>query len=96
MAGSYRCYVGNLPYNTTDSTLKEAFKTYGVIMDSIVMRDRDTGRSRGFGFVSFSTEKAMNDAIEGMNGQELNGRIINVSRPSSSGGGESYGGGQSN
>ncbi|CAN1125378.1 Glycine-rich RNA-binding protein GRP1A [Linum perenne] len=97
----YRCFVGGLAWATTDDALFEAFSTHGQIIESKIINDRETGRSRGFGFVTFSDEKSMRDAIEGMNGQNLDGRNITVneaqSRGSSGGGGggreRGYGGG---
>ncbi|KAK4747752.1 hypothetical protein SAY87_014338 [Trapa incisa] len=64
----YRCFVGGLAWATDDQSLERAFSTYGEILESKVINDRETGRSRGFGFVTFSNEKSMRDAIEGMNG----------------------------
>ncbi|KAF9684364.1 hypothetical protein SADUNF_Sadunf04G0110600 [Salix dunnii] len=72
----YRCFVGGLAWATTDQSLQEAFSQYGEIIDSKIINDRETGRSRGFGFVTFNNEKAMRDAIDGMNGQDLDGRNI--------------------
>ncbi|XP_061947314.1 glycine-rich RNA-binding protein GRP1A-like [Populus nigra] len=92
----YRCFVGGLAWATTDQSLQEAFSQYGEIIDSKIINDRETGRSRGFGFVTFNNEKAMRDAIDGMNGQDLDGRNITVneaqSRGSGGGGGGGYGG----
>ncbi|MBA0562163.1 hypothetical protein Golob_007233, partial [Gossypium lobatum] len=93
----YRCFVGGLAWATDDLALKEAFSVYGEIVESKIINDRETGRSRGFGFVTFRDEKSMRDAIEGMNGQNLDGRNITVneaqSRRSGGGGGRGYGGG---
>ncbi|KAB5561323.1 hypothetical protein DKX38_006280 [Salix brachista] len=72
----YRCFVGGLAWATTDQSLQEAFSQYGEIIDSKIINDRETGRSRGFGFVTFNNEKAMRDAIDGMNGQDLDGRTL--------------------
>ncbi|KIM31949.1 hypothetical protein M408DRAFT_56971, partial [Serendipita vermifera MAFF 305830] len=63
---------------TTDETLREAFSAYGNVLDSIVMRDRETGRSRGFGFVTYSTQQEADGAISTLNEQELDGRRIKV------------------
>ncbi|KAH6851056.1 hypothetical protein B0I37DRAFT_373087 [Chaetomium sp. MPI-CAGE-AT-0009] len=91
---STKLYVGNLSWNTTDDSLRVAFEQHGQVTDSIVMRDRDTGRSRGFGFVTFSSEDEANGAIQALNEQELDGRKIRVNlanaRPSGGGG---FGGG---
>ncbi|KAA1475174.1 RNA-binding domain-containing protein, partial [Dentipellis sp. KUC8613] len=87
----------NLSWNTTDDTLRQAFSEFGQILDSIVMRDRETGRSRGFGFVTYSTSEEADTAINNLNEQELDGRRIRVNLANakgSGGGGGGYGGGQ--
>ncbi|RGP63767.1 glycine-rich rna binding [Fusarium sporotrichioides] len=93
---SAKLYVGNLGWNTTDDTLRQAFSDYGQVLDSIVMRDRDTGRSRGFGFVTFSSGSEAEAAVGGLNEQELDGRRIRVNlanaRPSGGSGGGANGG----
>ena len=98
----YRCFVGGLAWATDDRSLEQAFSQFGEITDSKIINDRETGRSRGFGFVTFSSEKSMRDAIEGMNGQDLDGRNITVNEAQSRGsggggggrgGGRGYGGG---
>ena len=91
----YRCFVGGLAWATDDNALEKAFSAYGDILDSKIISDRETGRSRGFGFVTFANEQSMKDAIESMNGQELDGRNITVNEAQSrgSGGGGSRGGG---
>jgi len=90
-----KIYVGNLSWATTDDTLRNAFEGYGQLLDSIVMRDRDTGRSRGFGFVTFELAEQASHAIANMNEQELDGRRIkvNLANPRSSGTGGGGGGG---
>ncbi|KAI6000746.1 hypothetical protein EDD15DRAFT_2234295 [Pisolithus albus] len=96
-----KLYVGNLSWNTTDDSLFEAFSQYGQVTDSIVMKDRETGRSRGFGFVTFNSADEADAAINALNDQELEGRRLKVnlanSRPSGGGGGGrgGYGGGRS-
>jgi len=95
---SAKLYVGNLSWNTTDDTLRQAFGDYGQVLDSIVMRDRDTGRSRGFGFVTFNTGEEADAAIASLNEQELDGRRIKVNLANNragggGGGGGGYGGG---
>ncbi|KAJ6128166.1 hypothetical protein N7471_009383 [Penicillium samsonianum] len=89
-----KIYVGNLSWHTTTESLSAAFSQYGNIVDSIVMTDRETGRSRGFGFVTFSSEEEANAAIDALNEQDLDGRRIRVNlanaRPSGGGG---FGGG---
>ncbi|KAJ1305799.1 hypothetical protein OPQ81_010529 [Rhizoctonia solani] len=73
-----KIYVGNLSWNTNDETLRNTFSQYGNVLDSIVMRDRETGRSRGFGFVTYATEHEATLAISTANGTELDGRQIKV------------------
>ncbi|KAF3674051.1 Glycine-rich RNA-binding protein [Capsicum annuum] len=91
----YRCFVGGLAWATNDRTLGEAFSHYGEVLDSKIINDRETGRSRGFGFVTFVDEKSMRNAIEGMNGQNLDGRSITVNEAQSRGsGGGGFGGGR--
>ncbi|KAJ0834587.1 putative RNA recognition motif domain, nucleotide-binding alpha-beta plait domain superfamily [Helianthus annuus] len=93
----YRCFVGGLAWATSDQSLQEAFSKYGEVVDSKIINDRETGRSRGFGFVTFRDEHSLRDAIEGMNGQSLDGRNITVneaqSRSGGGGGGRREGGG---
>ncbi|KAF7840952.1 glycine-rich RNA-binding protein-like [Senna tora] len=94
----YRCFVGGLAWATDNDALEKAFSPFGEIIESKVINDRETGRSRGFGFVTFSSEQALKDAIEGMNGQDLDGRNITVNEAQSrgrggGGGGDSRGGG---
>ncbi|KAL3356543.1 hypothetical protein AABB24_017281 [Solanum stoloniferum] len=91
----YSCFVGGLAWATTDRTLTDAFSTYGEVVDSKIINDRETGRSRGFGFVTFKDEKSMKEAISGMNGSELDGRSITVNEAQArgSGGGRREGGG---
>ncbi len=78
-----RLYVGNLPYKTDDEALKAQFSAAGSVSSAKVIRDRDTGRSKGFGFVEFATDAEANKAIEMFNGQEMEGRklVVNVARP---------------
>ncbi|XP_024965301.1 glycine-rich RNA-binding protein GRP2A-like isoform X2 [Cynara cardunculus var. scolymus] len=89
----YRCFVGGLAWATSDRSLEEAFSQYGEIIDSKIINDRETGRSRGFGFVTFKDEQSLRDAIEGMNGQSLDGRNITVNEAQSRSGGGGGGGG---
>ncbi|KAK2381790.1 glycine-rich RNA-binding protein GRP1A [Trifolium repens] len=91
----YRCFVGGLAWATDSEALEKAFSQYGEVIDSKIINDRETGRSRGFGFVTFATEQSMRDAIEGMNGQDMGGRNITVNEAQSrgSGGGGGRGGG---
>ncbi|MBO1915304.1 hypothetical protein J4G37_62060, partial [Microvirga sp. 3-52] len=76
----YRCFVGGLAWATDNASLQQAFASYGDVLDSKVITDRETGRSRGFGFVTFSSEQSMLEAIEAMNGKELDGRNITVNQ----------------
>ncbi|KAH7335951.1 hypothetical protein B0J17DRAFT_668467 [Rhizoctonia solani] len=73
-----KIYVGNLSWNTNDDTLRNVFSQYGNVLDSIVMRDRETGRSRGFGFVTYATQEEATGAIATANGIDLDGRQIKV------------------
>ncbi|CAL5387518.1 unnamed protein product [Camellia sinensis] len=94
----YRCFVGGLAWATDDHALEKAFSQFGEILESKIINDRETGRSRGFGFVTFKDEQSMRDAIEGMNGQDLDGRNITVNEAQSrgsGGGGRRDGGGYS-
>eukprot|EP00850_Spirogloea_muscicola_P023587 SM000369S13633 [mRNA] locus=s369:40978:41797:- [translate_table: standard] len=77
--GEFRCFVGGLAWATDDARLGDAFRSFGEVIDAKVINDRETGRSRGFGFVTFADEQAMNAAIGEMNGKELDGRSITVS-----------------
>ncbi|KAM0012863.1 putative RNA recognition motif domain, nucleotide-binding alpha-beta plait domain superfamily [Helianthus debilis subsp. tardiflorus] len=90
----YRCFVGGLAWATTDRSLEDAFRQYGEVLDSKIINDRETGRSRGFGFVTFKDEQSLRDAIEGMNGQSLDGRNITVNEAQSRSGGGGGGGGR--
>ncbi|CAI9786363.1 unnamed protein product [Fraxinus pennsylvanica] len=83
----YRCFVGGLAWATTDLSLEKAFAQFGEVTESKIINDRETGRSRGFGFVTFKDDQSMRDAIEGMNGQDLDGRNITVNEAQSRGGG---------
>ena len=71
-------YVGNLTYSVTDGDLQEAFEAHGSVDRAKVILDRETGRSRGFGFVEMPNDEEGNTAIEAMNGKELDGRALNV------------------
>ena len=73
-----KLFVGNLSWNTDDTQLAEAFSAYGEITEAKVITDRNTGRSRGFGFVSLQEDEAADRAIEEMNNTELDGRTITV------------------
>ncbi len=71
-------YVGNLAYSTTDSSLEEAFGAHGTVERAKVVIDRDSGRSRGFGFVEMSNDEEAKAAIEALNGSDMDGRALNV------------------
>src|SRR6476661_5315980 len=102
-----KLYVGNLSYNVRDDELQQAFAQYGSVTSAKVMMDRETGRSKGFGFVEMGSDAEAQAAINGMNGQALEGRaiVVNEARPReerpggfggggrSGGGGGGYGGG---
>jgi RNA recognition motif-containing protein len=78
-----KLYVGNLAFNTTEHELNDAFGEHGVVVEAKLVLDRDTGRSRGFAFVTMSTEQEATKAIEALNGAEVDGRAltVNVARP---------------
>ena len=103
-----KLYVGNLAYSVRDESLQQAFGQFGTVTSAKVMMDRDTGRSKGFGFVEMGSDAEAQAAINGMNGQALEGRaiVVNEARPREdrpggfggggggrSGGGGGYGGG---
>ena len=99
-----KLYVGNLPYSVRDADLEQAFAEFGSVTSAKVMMERDTGRSKGFGFVEMGSDDEAQAAINGMNGQSLGGRnvVVNEARPMESrpprtggfgGGGGGYGGG---
>ncbi|KAH7014121.1 RRM domain RNA-binding protein [Microdochium trichocladiopsis] len=74
-----RLFVGNLSWSVDDGALHQAFSQYGNVVKAHVLKDRETGRSRGFGFVEFEQEADAENAINGLNEQDLNGRNIRVS-----------------
>ncbi len=78
MTMNNKLYVGNLSYNLRDSDLQEAFAKFGTVESATVMMDRESGRARGFGFVQMSTDEEAQAAVRGMNGQDLDGRSLNV------------------
>ena len=95
-----KLYVGNLPYSVRDEDLQQSFGQFGAVTSAKVMMERDTGRSKGFGFVEMGTDAEAQAAIAGMNGQPLGGRSVVVNearpmeaRPPRSGGGFGGGGG---
>ncbi|MBA4215332.1 MAG: RNA-binding protein, partial [Polaromonas sp.] len=96
-----KLYVGNLPYTVRDEDLQQAFSAYGSVNSAKVMMERDTGRSKGFGFVEMGNDAEAQAAVEGMNGQSLGGRslVVNEARPMEArpprSGGGGFGGGRS-
>ena len=104
-----KLYVGNLPYSFRDEDLQQAFAAHGAVSSAKVMMERDTGRSKGFGFVEMGSDAEAQAAISGMNGQQFGGRglVVNEARPmeprpprtgggfggGAGGGGGGYGGG---
>ncbi len=78
-----KLYVGNLPYSVRDNDLEQAFSAFGAVTSAKVMMERDTGRSKGFGFVEMGSDAEAQAAINGMNGQPLGGRsiVVNEARP---------------
>ena len=99
-----KLYVGNLPYSVCDEDLQQSFGQFGAVTSAKVMMERDTGRSKGFGFVEMGSDAEAQAAITGMNGQPLGGRsvVVNEARPMEArpprtggfgGGGGGYGGG---
>ena len=88
-----RLYVGNLSYNTTEISLRDAFGQVGTVADAKIVMDRDTGRPRGFGFVEMSSDEEAQNAIQQLNGRELDGRAINVNEAQERSGGGGGGGG---
>jgi RNA recognition motif-containing protein len=99
---SKKLFVGSLSGDTHDDGLRQAFETFGEVLDAKVITDRDTGRSRGFGFVTFEEDEDARKAIEMMHQSQLDGRTINVNEAQEKsgggrggrGGGGGYGGGR--
>ena len=95
-----KLYVGNLSYDTSSSDLEQLFNQHGQVTSAQVINDRDTGRSKGFGFVEMASDEEAQAAIAALNGQEVDGRALTVNeakpredRPRGGGGGGGYGGG---
>jgi cold-inducible RNA-binding protein len=80
---SNKLYVGNLSFNTTENDLNDAFAAHGTVTETNLMMDRETGRPRGFGFVTMGSSEEANKAIEALNGKEMDGRAltVNVAKP---------------
>lgn len=93
---SKNIYVGNLNFATTEAELEQMFAEFGTVQSAKVITDRETGRSRGFGFVEMENEADGDAAIEAMNGKEIEGRslTVNEARPRTGGGGGGRGGGR--
>ncbi len=97
---SRKIYVGNLPWSTTSADLEAMFSEHGAVSSAEVISDRETGRSRGFGFVEMESDEGMQAAVNALNGHEMNGRPLTVNearertpRSGGGGGGRGYGGG---
>jgi RNA recognition motif-containing protein len=92
---SKRLYVGNLKYTVSSAQLQELFEQYGAVSSASVLSDRETGRSRGFGFVEMTDDDEALSAIESLDGQDFDGRrlTVNEARPRTPGGGGEGGGG---
>jgi RNA recognition motif-containing protein len=95
-----KMYVGNLSYDATDGDLRELFEAHGTVTDVFIVKDRESGRPRGFAFVSMETPEEMTAAIEALNGEEFLGRALTINearpreeRPQGGGGGRKFGGG---
>ena len=100
---SNKLFVGNLSFNTTENDLQDAFAAHGTVLETNLMVDRETGRPRGFGFITMSTPEEAQKAIDGLNGKSIDGRAltVNVAKPreertgggGGGGGRREYGGG---
>ncbi len=91
---SKKLYVGNLPYNMSESDLKSHFEQFGAVESANIIKDRDSGRSKGFGFVTMVNDAEALSAIDKQNGKEMGGRAVTVSeaRPPQQNGGGGHGG----
>ena len=97
---SNKLFVGNLSFNTTENDLQDAFAAHGTVLETNLMMDRETGRPRGFGFITMSSAEEAQKAIDGLNGKSIDGRALTVNiarpreeRPAGGGGRREYGGG---
>src|SRR6202045_1629171 len=90
-----KLYVGNLPYSVSDSDLQQMFEEHGTVQSAQIIMDRDTGRSKGFGFVEMGSDQEAQAAISALNGKEIDGRslTVNEARPRTEGGRGGSGGG---
>ncbi len=95
---SSKLYVGNLSFNTTESSLTETFSPFGSVSRATIVTDRDTGRARGFAFVEMGSAAEAQAAIDGLDGKSLDGRQIqvNIAKPREDRGGNGGGGGRPN
>lgn len=73
-----KLYIGNLPYQVETANLKESFEKFGEIVDVVVIKDRESGRSRGFGFVTYANESSAGAALQAMNGEVILGRPLRI------------------
>src|SRR5688500_993109 len=94
-----KLFVGNLSFNITENDLQDTFAAHGTVVEAKLMMDRDTGRPRGFGFVTMSTPEEAQNAINALNGTSIDGRAltVNIAKPREErggGGGGGYGGGR--
>lgn len=89
-----KLFVGGLSWNTDDDGLRNAFEAHGTVVDAKVITDRETGRSRGFGFVTYSSSDEAETAMDAMNGTQLDGRTLNVNEAQDRRGGGGGGGGR--
>ncbi|MBU0985532.1 MAG: RNA-binding protein [candidate division Zixibacteria bacterium] len=89
-------YIGNMSYDTTEDQLRQAFEGYGEVSTVNIISDRDSGRPKGFAFVEMSSKEEAMAAISGLNGQDMNGRALNVNeaKPRTEGGNRGGGGGR--
>jgi cold-inducible RNA-binding protein len=78
-----KLFVGSLPWAVDDQKLADLFAQFGTVISATVLKDRETGRSRGFGFVEMSTEEEANAAVKGLDGSDIEGRkiVVNIARP---------------
>ncbi|KAK9926122.1 hypothetical protein M0R45_023368 [Rubus argutus] len=76
--GSSKLFIGGISYQTDENSLKEAFAKYGEVLDARIITDRDTGRSRGFGFITYNSSEEASSAIQALDGKDLHGRLVRV------------------
>lgn len=73
-------YIGNLPYSSSEEDLKQAFSKFGEVTSAVIITDKSSGRSKGFGFVEMSSDEAAQNAINSLNGQDFQGRTVKVNQ----------------